>query len=665
MWARAAVGTAVALSAFLLFTVELLAARHVLPRFGGAAAVWLACLVFFQVLLLVGYAWSRLLAEWSAGRQRLHLAVLAAGAAALAVQQAAWGAPLLSPADAPARPGTWAVLLHLARAAGLPFLALAATAPLLQAWEARRGALKPWRLYSLSNAGALAALAAYPFVIEPLLGLKAQAFAWAFLFALDVALLGWATWARAGAQPVEQGTPAPPPAAALRWLALSAGGSFALAAVTNFQTHDLTPAPLLWALPLAVYLVSFIVTFEHERWYRRDVAVGLVAAGLLGVVWCMARDGHGLLVRCLAFGAFELGVCLLCHGEVYRLRPGPAHLGRFYLWLAVGGALGTVAVSVAFPLLTRDYLEFPALVALAGLAAVAVLPGRAVLRTVGALCLVALVAAFFYVWDQRREGQAFSARNFFGVLRVERDGDSWVLIHGGTVHGRQLLGEDVASEPNAYFARQTGLGQTVAALRARKAAPLHAAVLGLGIGTSVALFAAGDDVVFYEIDPEVVDLAEGKGGWFGYLRGAAASWRVELGDARTMLAVSPPPAPVDLLVVDVFSGDAVPMHLLTEEAFRLYLEHLAPDGVIALHVSNRFFDLDRVALALAPRLGLTAVAYQNPPLGLAADARWVLMARTQSALPPIVPAPKGRVWRDVSRPAPWTDDRSSLVHVLR
>lgn len=663
---RAAVGTAVALSAFLLFTLELLAARHVLPRFGGAAAVWLACLVFFQVLLLAGYAWSRVLGSLSQAAQRLHLVVLLLGLAALVAQWWSWGVPLLSPAGAPNEASSLGVLAHLAVAAGLPFLALAATAPLVQAWEAQRGAVAPWRLYALSNLGALVALGTYPFLIEPVVGLRAQAFGWALLFAADVALLCWATLTRSlsprGGEGPGEGQRQNP----LPWLALSAAGAFALAAVTNFQTHDLTPAPLLWALPLAIYLVSFIVTFEHERWYRRDVALLFIAGGLLGVILCMARDEHGLVVRCIAFGAFELGLCLAAHGELYRVRPPPSQLGPYYLWLAAGGALGTVVVTALFPVLTNDYVEFPVLVAGGALAGIALLPSGRLARGLGALCLLGLLVAFAHVWTQRRAGQAFSDRNFFGVLRVEKDDDAWVLIHGGTVHGRQPLDPAIANEPSAYFARETALGQSVKALRERRgAAPLRAAVLGLGIGTSVALFEAGDDVVFYEIDPAVVRLAEGHGGWFGYLKNARAKWRVELGDARTALAASPARQELDLLVVDVFSGDAVPMHLLTEEALALYLQHLKPDGVLALHLSNRFFELDRVALSLAPRLSLRAVAYQNPPSQLAASARWVVLARTEAALPVIEVADGGSTWREAQRPAPWTDDLASVLGVMR
>jgi hypothetical protein len=663
--ARWAVGTAVMLSAFLLFTVELLAARHVLPRFGGAASVWLACLVLFQLLLLVGYAWSRLLSEWSARRQRLHLVLLAFGAAALALQAALWGTPLLTPADAVRLGGSLGVLAQLSLSVGAPFLALSATAPLLQAWEARRGAIAPWRLYALSNAGALLALGAYPFLIEPTLGLKAQATLWAAAFGLDLLLLGWATWARADAQPVGEAPAPTPPRTAWGWVALSAAGSFTLAAVTNFQTHDLTPAPLLWALPLAIYLSSFIITFESEGWYRRDVASVLIAIGTLAVTWCMARDQHNFISRCLAFGVFQLGVCLLCHGELYRLRPSTSQLGRYYLWMSAGGALGTMVVGFLFPLVAHDYTEFILLVAFAGAGVVAVTPPRRSTRLASGVAMLLLVAGFIYEWNDRRGGQVFSARNFFGVLRVEKDNDSWVLIHGGTVHGRQLLDPAIAHEPSAYYARETGLGISVDTLRKRRGGALSTEVLGLGIGTSVALFEPGDDVVFYEIDPAVVRLAQGEGGWFEYLKTAKARWRIEVGDARIQLAAADPARRVDLVAVDVFSGDAVPMHLITEEALALYRDRLKDDGLLALHVSNRFFDLDRVALTLAPRLGMSAWVYQNPDHGLAAESRWVVMAKKLELLPQFEALPGGAIWTTARAPAAWTDDLSSMLTVLR
>lgn len=661
---RIAVGTSVGLSAFLLFTLELLVARHLLPRFGGAAAVWLACLVFFQLLLLAGYSWSAWLARQGAGAQRLHLGVLGLGLLALGLQAAAWGLPLLAPWGAPPSPGTLDVLAHLAAAAGLPFLALAATAPLLQVWEARRGGQAPWRLYALSNAGALAALLAYPLAIEPALGLRRQALSWSLLFALDVGLLGWATLKRAGG-PIA-GAAAQPAAAGAwrRWLLLSAAGSFTLAAVTNFQTHDLLPAPLLWALPLAVYLISFIITFEHQRWYHRGASVALVAAGIAAITWCMARDTHTLWVRSAAFAAFELGVCLICHGELYAARPPPSQAGGFYLWIGVGGALGTAVVSGLFPLVATDYWEFPALVAGATVGAIALLPRRSVIRAVGAGALALLALSFGLTWMARRKGHVHSERDFLGVVRVGREVDSWVLLHGGTVHGRQMLDPKLALLPAEYYAHQTGLGQAVKAMRERRQGPLTAAMLGLGVGTSVALFEAGDEVTFYELDPKVVALARGKGGWFSYLSSATASWSVELGDARARLAAAPPARPIDVLGVDVFSGDAVPMHMLTEEALALYLKHLAPDGVVALHISNRFLQLDRVALAVAKRSGLAAVAYQNPPMGVAQGSRWVLVARERDQLPGLDIAPNGYVWTTPDEEVPWTDDLASVLPLI-
>jgi hypothetical protein len=664
MGSRIALGTSVALSAFLLFTLELLVARHILPRFGGAAAVWLTCLVFFQALLLVGYSWAAWLAKRPARAQRLHLLVLASGVVALGVQAAAWGVPLLAALAAPVNPGTVDVLLHLAIASGLPFLALAATAPLIQVWEARRGQEAPWRLYALSNAGALVALFAYPLLIEPTLGLRRQAAVWAGLFTLDVALLAWATLKRSGGATVTEASTPAAAGALRRWLLLSGAGSFVLAAVTNFQTHDLLPAPLLWALPLAIYLVSFIVTFEHERWYSRLGSVALMAAGLMAITWCMARDEHTLVVRSLAFAAFELGACLLCHGELYAARPPPAQAGSYYLWIGVGGGLGTAVVSGLFPLVATDYWEFPALVVGATVGAILVLPRRTALRAVAAGTLALVALGFLLTWTSRRRGHVFSERDFLGVVRVGREVDSWVLLHGGTVHGRQMLDPKLRGEPTEYYARETGLGQTVQQLRERRRGPLTAAMLGLGVGTSVALFGEGDEVVFYELDPKVIDLAKGKGGWFSYLTDSKANWRIELGDARARLAAAPPSKPIDVLGVDVFSGDAVPMHMLTEEAMALYLQHLAPGGVIALHISNRFLLLDRVALAVAKRMKLAAIAYQNPHINLAQGSRWVLVARTQDELPRIDIASEGYTWSEPFKSVPWTDDLASVLPVI-
>ncbi|MEN9799929.1 MAG: hypothetical protein RL653_3626 [Pseudomonadota bacterium] len=675
------------LGASLLFCVELMVGKVAMPRFGGSPAVWTTSLFFFQLALLGGYAWAQRLAAAPAEVQRRrHLGLLGLAAVSVCVQAVLWPAPLVPPPAASGGSLVREMALLLLTSVGLPFLALSATAPLVQVWAARGGDTAPWRLYALSNAGALAALLAYPLVIEPRLGLRAQGWAWAGLFLVDAAALGWLAWQKAASPPPPRdGVPVPGPGSwnVLAWMALAALGTVLLGATTNVLCQDVSAGPLLWALPLGVYLVSFILPFEYPRWDRPAVALVLFVLGIALGVPMVEDTGFGLWPIIAAHVALQLGGSLFVHGELYRRRPVPEQLGGYYLALSAGGALGSLAVSIGGPLLLDDHWEFLAAVgavAVLGLLRLARRPDELRSPRFAAqltLALTLLLAALLLggAWSARRQKSQAQLRNFFGVLRVvEQDkgaaGHRLELVHGNIIHGLQLKAPGREVEATTYYGRDSGLGEAIAQLRGRAGRPLDALVLGLGVGTSAVHFGEGDAVTFYEIDPNVLRLARGTGGWFDFLARSKARTMLREGDARAVLErdLAAGMAPKDLVVVDVFSGDALPVHLFTREALALYARALKPDGVLALHLSNRHLDLDRVAFPLVGELQLPAVMVRSPAKDWGFTAWWMIASRDAVLLEKLSKRAERDGWtlsRGTDLPRPWTDDHSSLVDVWR
>lgn len=647
----------VALGAVLLFLVQPMVAKAVLPWFGGSAAVWTTSQLFFQLLLLGGYAWTHGLVTRLSGRAqvRVQLGLVTLAMLGLAASAFAWGAPAIP--GVALRPETSAapvgrLLLALTLAVGLPYFALATTGPLLQAWAARRAGASVYRLYAVSNAGSLLGLLAYPFALEPLTTLRVQGWLWAAGFAawgVGLALAG-RTVSDELATPRRRLDARGPWA---RWLALSSLPVVLLLAVTNHLTQEVAPVPFLWVLPLVAYLASFILTFESSRWYRRAWALPVLAAlTLIIAVLRSVEQELPLPLRVALFLGYLFVACVTAHGELAASRPAPESLTAFYAALALGGALGGVFVGLVAPALFTGFVELELGLAALLVVLALVVGGRA---RAWLWLLVGLVSVLLGVGlSAQRKGVLAARRDFFGVVRVVASGDgddeANLLMHGRTVHGAQQLHHRAAA--TTYYARESGVGQ----LLSLPTGPRRVGVIGLGIGTLASYGRAGDEFRFYELSPTVAALAQGEGGFFTFLADSRAQCSVALGDARTVLEHEAPNG-FDVLVLDAFSSDSVPVHLLTKEAMALYLAHLAPDGVLALHLSNRTLSLVPIAAHVGRELQLfPAVSGQRAVSPWALPSRWLLLARRREAL-------TGVQLTDEQPPSAerlWTDDASSL-----
>lgn len=659
------------LSAFLLFLVQPLIARIILPWFGGTAAVWTTCMLFFQSLLLAGYAYAHgTNAKLSPRAQAIaHTVLLAAAVATLPI----------APGDAWKPTGdeepVSRILLLLTVAVGLPYFLLSATSPLVQAWFARaRPGENPYRLFAISNFASLVALVGYPFVVEPWLSNSQQVQYWSWLFAAFAALCAVLAWAsvRPAPVPVAAAEPAPKPTRAdyALWLSLSAAGSVLLLAVTNHITQNVAAMPMLWLAPLTLYLLTFIIAFEGGRLYRVEVLWSFVLVWLAGMGWILADPDHQFDLW-IQLGMWLSGLfvaCLFCHGELYRSRPHERHLTAFYLVISAGGALGGLLVAVVAPLVFNAYYELGlALIAVALLAAIRFAPINLYARfgSLAILLAVSGAAAFDALRFQR--DVSVSARNFYGVLRVKEYGQPDTpghlkrLLHGVIMHGEQHMHAPLRAQLTTYYQASSGIGLALEARRQRSA--IRVGLIGLGTGTLAAWGRKGDVYRFYEINPEVIAVAQRE---FTYLGDSAATIELSLGDARLNLEREPPQN-LDILAVDAFSSDAIPVHLITKEALAAYLRHMKPDGIVAFHVSNRFLDLVPVVGRIAKENGAHAMVVYDEGSGEdKTTSDWVLVSRDPKALD----APQIRAGKPVApeeRPAwrTWTDDYSNLVQILK
>jgi SAM-dependent methyltransferase len=656
--------------ALLLFAVQPMLGKQLLPWFGGSPALWSACLLFFQALLLGGYALADQLIRRAALRTQL-VAVLALLAGALAQLPVGPGA-----ADRPdvlAQPALQALLL-LGTHAGLPYLALATASPLVQHWYERTTRRSPYPLYALSNAGSLLGLLLYPFAIEPLLALGRQTALWSVgfgLFACAWIATGVTGVVRAPpASPAERVASSPQLDRALRawWFLLAALPSALLLAGTNQITLDVAAGPLLWVLPLALYLFSFVLAFGAPRLCSRRVL--LPAFALSTAALGVALFAHGAASIAQQLAAIFTG-SLLCHAELARSRPPPDQLSRFYLALAAGGASGSLFVALIAPVLFSGHAELPlSLIGIYALALAGVRRERDAVSGRGerrwAWFGVGLTGALFVAtaWAQAT-GRSDAGRiveqrrGFFGVLRVTAIEEAVLLTHGHIKHGMQFRDPARRQEPTLYYARASAAGRALRVHAEDRARAIG--VVGLGAGTLAAYGRPGDRVRFYEIDPDVVDLARRR---FSFLRGSPAKVEIVTGDARVALEREPTQH-FDLLLIDAFSSDSVPAHLLTSEAFAIYLRHLRADGVLLVHVANRHLDLARVVAGAAARHRLPLRVIDTPSdheLG-AARTRWALLARDRGVLERAADGAPGSA---LSGPAvEWTDDFSDLIRVLR
>jgi hypothetical protein len=654
-------------SAWLLFLLELLVGRIALPRFGGSAAVWTACLLFFQVMLVAGYGWAHLLTTRVAPRHHAAAQVTLglAALASLAWQWRTWGAPLIP--DTTSWNGTvFDVLGFLVRTTALPFLVLSTTASLVSASVAATRGVATWRLYAVSNAGALAALVVYPLGIEPLVGMRAQAVGLTLGFVLYLVALGLSLRGTSGS------TPAPARGAFdWRWLVLPALGTTLLSAATNALCQDLTPTPLLWAYPLALYLTSFIIGFGDERFRRPLLAAALTAVGVLAIVLTtLTRPEVNLALSGFGFGLAVFGGCWWLHGEVYATRPEPQRLSAFYLAIAVGGALGTALVGLLAPITFEDFYELPLALVLTSAALVRWWPRGTSRRWLGHLSL-GLSVVVLGLWVKGPEGQRAALRSGYGVVRVVEENEGTALHavglrHGDTMHGFQLQSAERRREPTAYFTRTSGLGVGLAALHEERGRPVTAQALGLGIGVAAALFEQGDRVEFVELSPDVVALASGPRARFTFVQDSKATVTVREAEARAALVadVEQGRPRVDLVVCDVFSGDAVPAHLLTVEAIALYRARLEPNGLLALHVTNRYLALVEVAAGVLRAAGLPNVVVVGAEGELAMFSIWVLASTDEALLARVLALAGDKAKGGPRRALVWTDEFQSVLPIL-
>jgi SAM-dependent methyltransferase len=761
------------LSAFLLFQVEPMLAKYILPWFGGTASVWNTCLLFFQVMLVAGYLYAHLVGTRLGARSQVivHLVLVLGCALLMALLATMWKSPIMPGASW--KPGAAdfpivRILVLLTVSVGLPYFVLSSTGPLLQSWFARTYEGSPYRLYSLSNLGSLLALLSYPLVVEPALQLRIQGLAWAaiyLLFALGIAHCAWGLWKSPGrletAEIASSLDSARPSAGTFAlWVLLAACASLMLIASTNQMSQDIAPIPFLWILPLALYLISFIVCFDNERWYRRAIFhPALIATIFLSLILLVQSD-RALMFFGRHFGAapnrvslsIQIGtaaallftVCMVCHGELVRLRPHSRSLTAFYLMVALGGAFGGIIGAIVAPLLFRDSWELRLAISIATVLMFIVLlrdqrswihqrrPALAIALLIAALALPQLIgigavgwgydtpqllvlaagAGLFLFGRKSRlwarpgilaqfallativiiAGLSISSsivgyripvltmRNFYGIFRVMSNAAKdpemrlYQLWSGRIMHGEQFAGQHERYQPTSYYGPTSGIGLLMANYPNRLAAdpkqwPVRVAVVGLGTGTLAVWGELGDYFRYYEINPAIIHLATDPGGYFTYVRDSNAKVDIISGDARLSMErelAAAPPQKFDILVIDAFSGDAIPVHLLTREAIELYLRQLKPDGVLALHISNRFLNLAPLAHQAAQEFKLHGgVIYDRPTERIYDDSDWVLLSRSDQTLgrPEIAAHMKSLNGEKPVRL--WTDDYSNLVQLIR
>lgn len=658
-------GVTVFLSAFLLFSVEPLIAKRILPWYGGSAAVWSTCLVFFQTALLIGYLYATLLTRYLKPRVQalLYGLLLFASLALMPIGPGNRWRP--TSADHP----VWHILELLTGTIAVPFIALSATSPLLQHWLTQKGNKSPYAFFAVSNFASLAALLAYPVLIEPHFNLATQQICWSYSYLAFVVLCSVCSPFRQTTVSTTEKTEFEwiPPWRIAIWFALAACGGVLLLSFTNHLTQNVAAVPLLWVLPLAVYLLSFIVTFSRRRaypqgfWLRLLVFIlALTAYSISNINWVMP-----LQVSLPIFLIALCVCCIFCHGELHRLRPPAAQLTTFYLVIAAGGAAGAVFVGLIAPALFDALYELPlALLFTAALAAFIAWQKGRLLRFLWLAVTAGMALVLGENWTQYHHDSLALRRSFYGALRVIQSPHAGLeqtrtLFHGTIEHGAQYLWPPMRYRPTTYYGPDSGIGIV---LREGFSGPKRVGLVGLGVGTLAAYGQPGDSFRFYEINRQDVDIARGL---FFYLRETKAQTTIVEGDGRLSIARDNSP-PFDVLALDAFSGDAIPVHLLTKQAGELYRSHLKPNGVIAFHVSNDFLDLAPVVQKLAQDLGFHSVlvrSHSGDDLILAAD--WVLVTNNQSILNneavklhalPITNIPGLRLW---------TDDYSNLFQIIK
>jgi len=680
------------LSAFLLFQIQPMIGKFILPWFGGTPAVWSTTMLFFQVLLTGGYAY----AYWLIGRVKsnrqsvIHIALSVFALLVVAVLAFTWTSPITPPATlkpADVSSPILDIFKLLVISVGLPYFILASNGPLMQAWFSHiypQGSYA--RLYALSNLGSLLGLLAYPTLIEPNLSLKYQGWLWSsgfILFGLLIIFIAFQNRRAAPlAQPVTASAPSsgrPSSALLSLWIALSATASLLLLSITNQISQEVAVIPFLWILPLTLYLLSFILTFSGERGYNRKLYLILFAFSVALILYVLINlESVHVYVQILAYCLLMFSACMLCHGELYLLRPDAQHLTSFYLMVSIGGALGGIFTSLIAPFIFNGYWEFMVALAMTLALWLTVLrAGRVENHSAWArfMLTVFLIVTVSLSMVGNLTGTLFSKRNFYGVIRVRElipdnsTEPAYAMSHGITVHGLQFIKPELRDVPTTYYIHDGGAG--VALLNHPRAGQgLKVGLLGLGVGTLAVYGQPGDQYRLYEINSIVTDLAAGQGGYFSFVSDSKANITTVLGDARISLErelADGQPQNFDVLVLDTFSSDSIPVHLVTKEAFDLYLKHLAPDGIIAAHISNRHLDLQPVFWQLAKYYDLQIVSVNYPgddQGGYPTD--WLLLTRDPALLEiPGIASHAVDMSGYTTNLKLWTDDYSNLFQILK
>ncbi len=694
------------LSAFLLFQIQPMIGKFILPWFGGTPAVWSTLMLFFQVLLTSGYAYAYWLIERVSARRQfnVHTALIVLAVLILILLSLAWTSPITP--DASWKPADVnSPILDIFRlllvSVGLPYFILAANGPLMQAWFSRLFPERSYaRLYALSNVGSLLGLLAYPILIESTLSLRAQGWMWALgfgafgLLAIWIASLQYGQSATRAQHRADISVSTARPSFVLMslWTALSATASLFLLSVTNQITQEVAVIPFLWVLPLALYLISFILTFSGRHGYNRALysILFIVSAALTFYIMLNATAVH-VYWQVLGYCFLLFTSCMLCHGELYLLRPSAAHLTSFYLMVSIGGALGGIFVSLVAPLIFNGYWEF--FVGLAMTVAILLTVLRLLLRAEAKrepkpsaklesarsrfiFTVFGLVTIMLAVLSTYFSGALFSQRNFYGVIRVRElipdnsTTSAYVMSHGITVHGLQFIDAELRNTPTTYYVPEAGAGLAILNHPKYESGHMRVGLLGLGAGTLAVYGQPGDVYRLYEINPVVVDLAQGQGNYFSFLSDSQADIQTVLGDARISLErelAAGSAQKFDVLVLDTFSSDSIPVHLVTKEAFALYLAHLASDGIIAAHITNLHLDLQPVFWQLAKHYGLDMARINYPGDSNGGFAsHWILLARDPAVLEiPAIQAHSVDLTGYSTDIRLWTDDYSNLFQILK
>jgi len=673
--------------AFLLFQVQPMIGKFILPWFGGGPGVWTSCMVFFQLLLLAGYAYAHALTRWLPLRAQtfIHLALIAVAIVFLPIIPSESWKPSLNTDP------RLQILLVLTATVGAPYFVLSATGPLLQHWFslAKPGA-SPYRLYALSNLGSLLALLSYPFFFEVEFSRTTQAQIWGIgLVAYGLACVACSRQlnyhtGQSAESPVEA-SPATdldvetPTLNLVLWMVLPACASSLLLAVTNKVSQDVAVFPMLWIGPLAVYLLSFILCFDTRRWYRRAPFAAFLAVTVGAACWALhSGDGLSMSMQLLIYGSVLAAGCMTCHGELYLLRPPARDLTRFYLLISTGGAAGGLFVGLAAPALFNDFFELHGTLFAIVLLLLITWWYRPLGERLGRLrwpaavvCGLGLLILGWQLLLQATYARSIvveKTRNFYGVLTVLKEephqatSPKRTLSHGTTTHGLQMVHPGLEKQPTTYYGRSSGIGL---ALRVQSQPIRRIGVIGLGVGTLAAYTRTGDVVRVYEINPDVVRMAYSH---FTYLSNALGRIEIVIGDGRLSLEREEAQG-FDILALDAFSSDAIPVHLLTREAFEIYRKHLKPGGILAVHITNRHLELEPVLGNASKSMGTFAslVAHAEPAdRWWLLSSRWVLIADDPKTLqaPPIA-AVASELRLQEERIPLWTDDRAAIWPTIR